>query len=265
MGDELPGWTVDQLATRAGLPVRTIREYQTMRVLDPPARQGRVAFYGEAHLRRLELIARLQERGYSLAGIRDLLEAWAAGGDLAGILVGPDGALAEESPVVLDRHGLQAAVSHLPTDRLGELFDRCIVIARAPDEYCVPSPSLLVLLDDAVANGVAIDDALAVASAIVTGVRGIASAVATTLAEAMGDRADDEAMVALLRRGRVLVAQATSRLLLDELGLALANPPGRPDDPRLAKLVDQLRTRTGPRASAPRREPRRAAKPVGGH
>jgi DNA-binding transcriptional MerR regulator len=259
-----PGWLVDELAMRAGLPVRTIREYQTMRVLDPPARRGRVAFYGEPHLRRLELIARLQERGYSLAGIRDLLDAWAAGQDLAGIMVGPDGALAEETPAVLDRHGLLAAVSHLPTDRLGELVDMGVVIERGDGEYGVPSPSLLVLLDDAVANGVAVDDALAVASAIVTGVRGIAGAVAVTLGEALSDRVDDEAIVRLLRRGRVLVAQATSRLLLDQLGLALTQPTGRPADPRLAKLVDQLQVRTGPKPSATTRKPRPTKKPADG-
>jgi DNA-binding transcriptional MerR regulator len=251
VGVDGQGWLVDELAARAGLPVRTIREYQTMRVLEPPVRQGRVAFYGEAHLRRLALIARLQERGYSLAGIRDLLDAWAAGGDLAGILVGPDGALAEEAPVVLDRHRLQAAVSHLPTGRIGELVARGIVIERAADEYCVPSLSLLVLLDDAVANGVAVDDALAVVSAIVTGVRGIAGAVAVMLGEALGDRAEDEVVVRLLRRGRVLVAQATSRLLLDELGEALAKPPGRPADPRLARLVDELRVRAAPNGPRP--------------
>jgi DNA-binding transcriptional MerR regulator len=255
VGADGPGWPVEELAARAGLPVRTIREYQSMRVLEPPARRGRVAFYGEPHLRRLALIARLQERGYSLAGIRDLLEAWAAGRDLAGILVGPDGALADEAPVALDRSGLQAAVSHVPTGRLAELIALGIVVERAAGEYCVPSPSLLVLLDDAVANGVAVDDALAVANAIVTGVRGIAGAVAATLGEALADRADDETIVRLLRRGRVLVAQATSRLLLDELGLALSEPPGRPADPRLARLVDQLRMRAGAKPPATHHEP----------
>jgi len=264
VGVDGPGWPVEVLAARAGLPVRTIREYQTMRVLEPPARRGRVAFYGEAHLRRLALIARLQERGYSLAGIRDLFDAWAAGRDLAGILVGPDGALADEAPVVLDRHGLRAAVSHLPAGRLGELVAMGIVIERAAGEYCVPSPSLLVLLDDAVANGVAVDDALAVVSAIVTGVRGIAGAVAVTLGEALGDRVDDEAVVRLLRRGRVLVTQATSRLLLRELGLALAEPPGRPADPKLARLVAQLRVRAGAEPSATVREPRPVGKAADG-
>ncbi len=245
---EEPGWPVEVLAARAGLPVRTIREYQTMRVLEPPVRRGRVAFYGEAHLRRLDLIARLQERGYSLAGIRDLFGAWAAGRDLAGVLAGPDGALAEEAPGVLDPNALQAAFPHLPTGRLGELVTLGVVVEDAAGEYCVPSPSLLGLLDDAIANGVSTDGALAVAGAIAAGARGIAGAVAATLGEELGDRVDDEAIVALLRRGRVLVAQATSRLLLHELGLALAQAATRPDAPGLAGLADRLRVG---RAAAP--------------
>jgi DNA-binding transcriptional MerR regulator len=258
MNSAEPGWPVEALAARAGLPVRTIREYQTMRVLEPPVRRGRVAFYGEAHLRRLALIARLQERGYSLAGIRDLFDAWAAGQDLAGVLAGPDGALAEEAPAVLTRHELEAALSHLPAGRLGELVALGVVIERAPGEYCVPSPSLLGLIEDAIASGVAAGDALAVASAIATGVRGIAGAVAATLTEALGDRADDEATVQLLRRGRVLVAQATSRLLLHELGLALAEPSGSAAAPKVAGLAGRLRTGHGvPSAEA------RALRPAG--
>jgi DNA-binding transcriptional MerR regulator len=236
-----PGWPVEVLAARAGLPVRTIREYQTVRVLEPPERRGRVAFYGEAHLRRLALIARLQERGYSLAGIRDLFDAWAAGRDLAGVLAGPDGALAEEAPIVLTRHELETAVPGLPADRWSELIALGVVIEHAPDQYCVPSPSMLGMLDDAIASGVAVGDALAVAAAIATGVRGIAGAVAAVLAEALGDRADDEATAQLLRRGRVLVAQATSRLLLHELGLALAGSSGRVTDPKMAGLADRVR------------------------
>jgi DNA-binding transcriptional MerR regulator len=258
-----PGWPVEVLAARAGLPVRTIREYQTIRVLEPPARQGRAAFYGDAHLRRLALIARLQERGYSLAGIRDLFDAWAAGQDLAGVLAGPDGALAEEAPTVLTRRELETAVSHLPPGRLSEVVALGVVIERAADEYCVPSPSMLGLLDDAIASGVAVGDALAIAGAIATGVRGIAGAVAAVLTEALGDRADDEATVQLLRRGRVLVAQATSRLLLHELGLALAEPSGRAADPQMAGLADRLRTGRGA-PSADARAPRRAGRPLHG-
>jgi DNA-binding transcriptional MerR regulator len=224
-----PAWPVEGLAARAGLPVRTIREYQTLRLLDPPARRGRVAFYGQTHLRRLGLIARLQERGYSLAGIRDLFDAWAAGGDLAGLLAGPDGALAEEAQPLLDQDGFAAAFPRLPFDRIGELIALGVIVERGAGEYCMPSPSLLALLDDALASGASTDDALAVAESIATGVRGIAVAVADLLGEAFGDRAEDEAVLRMLRRGRVLVAQATSRLLLHELGLALAAQPARID------------------------------------
>jgi DNA-binding transcriptional MerR regulator len=257
------GWPVEVLAARAGLPVRTIREYQTMRVLEPPVRRGRVAFYGEAHLRRLALIARLQERGYSLAGIRDLFDAWAAGQDLAGVLAGPDGALAEEAPAILTRHELEATLSHLPAGRIGELAALGVIIERGTDEYCVPSPSLLGLIEDAAANGVTADDALAVAGAIATGVRGIAGAVAAVLTEALAGREDDEATVRLLRRGRVLVAQATSRLLLHELGLALAEPSGSPAAPKVAELAGRLRTSRG-LPSSPARAPRRAGRPPDG-
>ena len=52
-------------------------------VLAPPAKVGRVGVYDEGHRRRLELIGRLQSRGYSLAGIRDLFEAWDAGAVVA--------------------------------------------------------------------------------------------------------------------------------------------------------------------------------------
>jgi DNA-binding transcriptional MerR regulator len=238
---EEPGWPVEVLADRARLPVRTIREYQTMRVLGPPVRRGRVAFYGEAHLRRLELIGRLQDRGYSLAGMRDLFDAWAAGRDLAGVLAGPDGALAEEAPAVMDRKSLLGAFSHLPVGRLGELIALGVVIERADDEYCVPSPSLLGLLDDAIASGVSADAALAVAGEIAAGVRGIARAVAAALGEELGGRADDEAVVALMRRGRILVAQAASRLLLHELGIAMADPAISVGGTGMSGLVDRLR------------------------
>jgi DNA-binding transcriptional MerR regulator len=66
---------IDELAGRAAVPVRTIREYQTVGLLPPPEKRGRVAYYRAAHLMRLQLIARLQARGYSLAAIRDLVDS----------------------------------------------------------------------------------------------------------------------------------------------------------------------------------------------
>jgi len=51
--------TIDDLARRVQLPVRTIREYHTMRLLPPPERRGRLGLYDGRHIQRLQLIARL--------------------------------------------------------------------------------------------------------------------------------------------------------------------------------------------------------------
>ena len=42
--------TIDDLARQVGLPVRTIREYHTMRLLPPPERRGRLGLYGTKHI-----------------------------------------------------------------------------------------------------------------------------------------------------------------------------------------------------------------------
>jgi len=68
------GLRVEELAAQTGASVDTIRFYQKRRVLPPPVRQGRVAFYGPEHVERLARIRELQGRGFSLAVIRRLLE-----------------------------------------------------------------------------------------------------------------------------------------------------------------------------------------------
>src|SRR5215469_8214609 len=96
--------TIDDLGRRAGLPVRTIREYHTMRVLPPPERKGRIGLYDAGHIQRLELVARLQHRGYSLAGIRDLLDAWDNGTELTALLGVQSGPVPlDETPLRLTR------------------------------------------------------------------------------------------------------------------------------------------------------------------
>lgn len=72
--DEEPTFTVDELAAEAGLPVRTVRHYQSEKVLQQPERHGRIALYRQEHLERLQLIARLQDRGLRLSAIRDALK-----------------------------------------------------------------------------------------------------------------------------------------------------------------------------------------------
>lgn len=65
--------TVDELAARTGMTVRTVRFYATEGLLPAPERRGRIAYYGAPHRMRLDLIRTLQEHGYTLAAIERVL------------------------------------------------------------------------------------------------------------------------------------------------------------------------------------------------
>lgn len=65
--------TVDELASAAGLTVRTTRYYAGLGLLPPPVRRGRIAWYGPEHRARLDLIRALQDHGFTLAAIERYL------------------------------------------------------------------------------------------------------------------------------------------------------------------------------------------------
>ncbi len=96
---------IDELAQAAGVVVSTVRLYQNRGLLPPPVKRGRVGFYGAGHLGRLRLIGQLQERGFSLAGIKALLDGMDRGESLQAVL-GVDGGSASptwapEQPVTM--------------------------------------------------------------------------------------------------------------------------------------------------------------------
>jgi DNA-binding transcriptional MerR regulator len=66
-------FTVDELAARTGMTVRTVRFYAAEGLLPAPGRRGRVAYYDARHRLRLDLIRTLQEHGYTLAAIERVL------------------------------------------------------------------------------------------------------------------------------------------------------------------------------------------------
>ncbi|MEU1890537.1 MerR family transcriptional regulator [Streptomyces pristinaespiralis] len=71
---EEPTLTVDELAARAGVTVRTIRFYSTRGLLPPPViGPRRVGHYGSDHVSRLALIEELQHQGMTLAAIERYL------------------------------------------------------------------------------------------------------------------------------------------------------------------------------------------------
>jgi DNA-binding transcriptional MerR regulator len=214
--------TVDQLAGRAALPVRTIREYQTLGLLPPPARRGRVGVYGTSHVARLGLIRRLQARGYSLAGIRDLLESWRDGGDLGEVL-----GLSADQLVHVEEPGAPATVDQLARvlpelvpDRFQELLAVGVVESCGPDEYCVPSPSLLQLTKDAIAAGYQPSAVLQLLGSIHDAAGTIADAAMTAMAERPADTTTEQ-LVAFGTRARGLLAHGAGRLTIHALGKRL--------------------------------------------
>jgi DNA-binding transcriptional MerR regulator len=87
--DEVPAareYRVGELAHEAGITVRTVRYYQERKLLPPPRRQGRIAWYSQAHLNRLRVIGQLLDRGHTLGGIGELFSAREQGYELADLL-----------------------------------------------------------------------------------------------------------------------------------------------------------------------------------
>ena len=220
------GLTIDGLARQAQLPVRTIREYHTMRLLPPPERRGRIGIYGPRHAQRLQLIARLRRRGYSLAGIRDLLQAWDAGASLTGLLgVEPGQAPLDETPLRLTQEELFA---RLPALSGPSLRRACAVGLVQPDGegFLVRSPALLALVADGTAAGVPLSEMLGLADTLGRELTSLAEMIASLIAERLlppleaGQRLDD--LPGLLQRGRYLLLQAAASTLADRLATALA-------------------------------------------
>lgn len=98
-------YRMEELAGLAGITVRTLRFYRERKLIPPPRREGRIAWYDDHHLARLRTIAALLERGHTLTGIAELAEALDHGRDVADVLgIEPT----EEEPVRLSPEELAA-------------------------------------------------------------------------------------------------------------------------------------------------------------
>lgn len=73
-GQNLEDMNVDQFAERLGMSVRTVRFYAGRGLIPPPRREGRLGWYGPAHVARLELVRELQAHGFTLSAIEGYLE-----------------------------------------------------------------------------------------------------------------------------------------------------------------------------------------------
>ncbi|MFE5892312.1 MerR family transcriptional regulator [Streptomyces sp. NPDC056468] len=144
-----PAYRIEDLAHLSGATVRTIRAYQDRGLLPRPERRGRANLYSDAHLNRLSQIADLLDRGYTLASIKELLEAWDAGRGLGGVLglvAEVDGPWTDEEAVRISRAELEERFSGTPDDAAVAEAVELGVLEPVPgdeDSFVVPSPQEL--------------------------------------------------------------------------------------------------------------------------
>ncbi|MEU9499147.1 MerR family transcriptional regulator [Streptomyces sp. NPDC048196] len=153
-------YRIDDLAHLSGATVRTIRAYQDRGLLPRPERRGRANVYGSAHLARLRQIADLLDRGYTLASIKELLQAWDAGLDLGGVLglvAEIDGPWTDEQASRISRTDLDAAFGGASDEAAVAEAVELGVLERLPgrdDEFLVPSPQELAVAAELHSAGV---------------------------------------------------------------------------------------------------------------
>ncbi|WP_435210800.1 MerR family transcriptional regulator [Streptomyces sp. bgisy034] len=153
-------YRIEDLAHHSGATVRTIRAYQDRGLLPRPERRGRANLYSDTHLVRLRQIADLLDRGYTLASIKELLEAWDAGRGLGGVLglaAEVDGPWSDEEAVRISRAELNERFGGAPDDAAVADAVELGVLEPVPgdeDSFVVPSPQELAVAVELHAAGV---------------------------------------------------------------------------------------------------------------
>jgi DNA-binding transcriptional MerR regulator len=158
------GMTIDELARLSGVTSRNIRAYQTRGLLPPPRVEGRVGYYDDVHVARLKYVASLQDRGFSLAAIQALLEAWEQGQGLVDVLGFEEVLNAPWSDEQPERYSLERLLQLFPEAAAdGRLVERSIelgLLVPAGDEFEAPSPELIRIGAALVAAGIPLAAAL---------------------------------------------------------------------------------------------------------
>ncbi len=143
-------YRLEELAATGGVTARTVRFYRERGLLPAPVREGRIAWYGQEHVERLRLISHLLDRGHTLSGVAELLDAWEQGSDVAD-LIGVERAVTEqwldEEPMTLQLYEMvelfgseASAESLLEAAALGYLDvrgDDVVHVSRRLLEACV--------------------------------------------------------------------------------------------------------------------------------
>ena len=210
-------------------------------LLPPPRREGRVGRYGPEHRARLSIIGRLQERGYSLAAIGDLMGSWEQGRGLGSVLgVDADPAVLDEAPTELSEDQLAELV---PAFGAPDLVAKAIsagLLHAQQGTLIARSIASLELVGLAIAAGMPRDAAIEMAVGVQAGAAAIASAAIAPFAEHIWPHRAELDVAGLLSRARLLMAQASASLVVHELGTALREQADLDGTGELATVVDRV-------------------------
>ncbi|MFD7897289.1 MerR family transcriptional regulator [Streptomyces sp. NPDC059743] len=161
VGSSAPAeYRIEALAHASGATVRTIRAYQDRGLLPRPERRGRANVYDDTHLARLRQIADLLDRGYTLASIKELLEAWDTGrglGVVLGLVAEVHGPWTDEEAAGISRAELDERFGGTADDEAIAEAVELGVLERVPgrdDMFLVPSPQELSVAAELYAAGV---------------------------------------------------------------------------------------------------------------
>jgi len=150
-------YRIDDLARLAGTTTRNIRVYRDRGLLHPPLRVGRIALFNDTHLTRLRLITSMLDKGYNIAHVHEMLNAWEQGkdvGDMLGLESAIAGSWATEKP---ERMSV-ADAKRLVDDDAG--FERMFglgIIRLEDGEAVVVRPKLIEVFNEIRQYGVATD------------------------------------------------------------------------------------------------------------
>lgn len=150
--------TVEQFAQRVGMTVRNIREWQTLGLLPPPDKQGRIGVYGPGHVAQVQRIQQLKADGFPLSLIRRMFEreprSENAVRGLASAVLEPFHA---EEPIVLKTSELRRRLKLGARAPVTGLVERGLIHDLGNGQVRVRSPLLLHAFEEAIRHGFAVD------------------------------------------------------------------------------------------------------------
>ncbi|WP_406175976.1 MerR family transcriptional regulator [Streptomyces sp. NBC_00996] len=207
---EEPTLTVDELAARAGMTVRTIRFYSAKGLLPPPViGPRRVGHYSQEHVARLALIEELQHQGMTLAAIERYLTQLPPGlsaHDLA-IHRAVVASWAPDAAEDVTREELERRAGRSLDDGDLDRLAAMSVIERSTDSFRV-DPGLLRLGVQLLDVPLAQESILAARTVLLEHSRAAAHELSTLLREAVGERESVAAVKSLSAHMQPLVVQA---------------------------------------------------------